>query len=102
MGGGGASLALVSGYVLAACLATADLEPGLAAYEEWMRPLVRDVQDIPRWIVPFAYPRTRLGVSARRVFDRVITSSVLAPLMARFTRIADTDRPLPPLPVARP
>jgi 2-polyprenyl-6-methoxyphenol hydroxylase-like FAD-dependent oxidoreductase len=60
MGGGGASLALVSGYVLAASLSTTEpdrLDAALAAYEQWMRPLVDDVQNLPRWIVPFAYPR---------------------------------------------
>ncbi|MFD5095818.1 FAD-dependent oxidoreductase [Amycolatopsis thailandensis] len=98
MGGGGASLALVSGYVLAACLSgTGSLTTGLAAYEAWMRPLVDDVQQLPRWIKPFAFPRTRLGLALRRMADKVLMSPVLAPLTARFTRIAQTDRELPPL-----
>ncbi|PZF60120.1 FAD-binding monooxygenase [Curtobacterium sp. MCBD17_034] len=45
MGGGGASLALTSGYVLAASLSdpeTRTLDDALAAYESWMRPLVVD------------------------------------------------------------
>ncbi len=98
MGGGGASLALVSGYVLAACLSgtgSGSLTPGLTAYENWMRPLVDDVQGLPRWIKPFAFPRTRLGLALRRAADKALMSPVLAPLMARFTRIADTDRTLP-------
>ncbi|MCS7482925.1 FAD-dependent oxidoreductase [Umezawaea endophytica] len=101
MGGGGASLALVSGYVLAACLSdTADTDAAFAAYEEWMRPLVDDVQNLPRWIVPFAYPRTRLGLSLRRLVDKAITSRLLAPLTAKLTQVAETTRPLPAITLA--
>lgn len=99
MGGGGASLALTSGYVLAASL---DQHPGdraaaLQAYEEWMRPLVDDVQTMPRWLIPFAYPQSRAGVAARRVVDKVISSSLFEPVAARLTDVADTDRELPHL-----
>ncbi len=98
MGGGGATLALVSGYVLAACLSGTDsgsLKPGLTAYENWMRPLVDDIQQLPRWIKPFAFPRTRLGLALRRAADKALMSPVLAPLTTRFARIAHTDRTLP-------
>ncbi|EMD26473.1 FAD-dependent oxidoreductase [Amycolatopsis azurea] len=100
MGGGGASLALVSGYVLAASLSgtgSSSLPTGLAAYEAWMRPLVDDVQQLPRWIKPFAFPRTRLGLALRRAADKALMSPVLAPLTAKFTRIAHTDSALPPI-----
>ncbi|MFD4636384.1 FAD-dependent monooxygenase [Lentzea sp. NPDC058436] len=98
MGGGGASLALVSGYVLAASLSgSARLDGGLAAYEEWMRPLVDDVQNLPRWILPFAYPRTRLGLRLRRLADKALTSRLLAPLTAKATQVAASDRALPAL-----
>ncbi|UOX93067.1 FAD-dependent monooxygenase [Amycolatopsis sp. FBCC-B4732] len=99
MGGGGASLALTSGYVLAACLSTAEPEEALAAYEDWMRPLVDDVQHLPRWIVPIAYPRTRAGLRLRRLGDKVFTSRLFAPVAAKFTTVAATERPLPPLAV---
>ncbi|MFK0247200.1 FAD-dependent oxidoreductase [Amycolatopsis azurea] len=96
MGGGGASLALVSGYVLAASLSgTGSLTTSLTAYETWMRPLVDDVQQLPRWIKPFAFPQTRLGLAMRRTADKALISPILAPLTARFTRIAHTDRALP-------
>ena len=96
MGGGGASLALISGYVLAARLSSADrFEDGLTAYEEWMRPLVDDVQDFPRWLVRFAYPRTRPGLALRRLADKVVTSRLLSPVTAKFTQVAATTRPLP-------
>ncbi|MEW9263560.1 hypothetical protein AB1207_02250 [Kineococcus endophyticus] len=60
-----------------------------------MRPLVEDVQDLPRGIVGFACPRTRLGLAARRAADEVLTSALLRPLTARLTRVATTDRELP-------
>ncbi|MFD5826150.1 FAD-dependent monooxygenase [Lentzea sp. NPDC060358] len=98
LGGGGASLALVSGYVLAAQLSTSpEAETALAAYEEWLRPLVDDVQNFPGWMVPFAYPRTALGLRLRRVADKVMTSRLLAPLTAKITQVAASDRALPPI-----
>ncbi|MBM9468148.1 FAD-dependent monooxygenase [Nakamurella leprariae] len=98
MGGGGASLALVSGYVLAAQLSTApDVATALGEYEAWMRPLVDDVQHLPPGIEHFAYPKTRLGVAVRRLLDKAITSPPLRPLAARLTQVAETDRPLPVL-----
>ena len=105
MGGGGASLALTSGYVLAASVTgrssdRADLDRALAAFDDWMRPLVDDVQGIPRGIVRFAYPRTRLGLALRHVADKVLLEGPLQGLAAKATRVAETDRELPPVPVA--
>ncbi|WP_420368424.1 FAD-dependent monooxygenase [Curtobacterium sp. L1-20] len=106
MGGGGASLALTSGYVLAASLAGHETDgrldrdatgAALAAFDAWMRPLVDQVQQLPKGIVHFAYPQTRLGLAARRVADAVMTSKPFAPLVAKLIRVADSDRPLPPL-----
>jgi len=101
MGGGGASLALTSGYVLAASVtADKDLDRALGAFDTWMRPLVDTIQGIPKGIVHFAYPQTRLGLAARGVADKVLLSALFRPLAARLTRVADSDRPLPPLPGA--
>ncbi|MGA5648156.1 FAD-dependent monooxygenase [Streptomyces seoulensis] len=98
IGGGGASLALTSGYVLAASLADRpDTEAALTAYESWMRPLVDSVQKLPPGVVRLAHPRTRFGLAVRTGVMRALTSSLLAPVTARFTRVADTDRPLPPI-----
>ncbi|NIJ04507.1 FAD-dependent monooxygenase [Frigoribacterium faeni] len=101
MGGGGASLALTAGYVLAAQLAGhQDQEAALAAYETWMRPLVDDVQDLPRGLTAFAYPQTRAGLAARGVADKVMTSRLLRPVAATLTQVAETDRELPALDLA--
>ena len=62
-----------------------------------MRPLVDDVQTMPRWVIPFAYPQSRAGVAARRVVDKVISSSLFEPVAAKLTDVAETDRELPPL-----
>lgn len=97
MGGGGASLALISGYVLAASLSGS--EGGLAAYEEWMRPLVDDVQNFPGWLVSFAYPQTRLGLRLRHLADKAFTSRLLAPLTAKMTQVAASERALPAIAV---
>jgi len=99
MGGGGASLALTSGYVLAAYLSTNphDLETALTSYEKWLRPLVDDVQSLPRGLQYFAYPQTRLGLAARGVVDKVIASRLLRPIAAKLTRVAETKQVLPAL-----
>lgn len=100
MGGGGASLALTAGYVLAAQLAATpeDQTRALGDYDTWMRPLVDDVQHIPRGITRFAYPRTRLGLAARGIADKVLLSKPLRPVAAKFTEVAQTERELPPIP----
>lgn len=99
IGGGGASLALTSGYVLAAFLRQHpdDVEHALAAYQQWLRPLVDDVQNIPPGIRYFAYPKTHVGLALRRVADRILTSRLFRPIAARFTQVAETDRTLPAL-----
>ncbi|WP_144711643.1 FAD-dependent monooxygenase [Curtobacterium pusillum] len=101
MGGGGSSLALTGGYVLAASLAAQDADRAFAAYEEWMRPLVDRIQTMPPGIKRFAYPQTRAGLAAQRVAHHVLTSRPVAPLMARLTHTADADQPLPALDVTR-
>jgi len=98
MGGGGASLALTSGYVLAAYLASHDddaVEAALVDYGQWMRPLVDDVQKLPRGLKYFAYPQTRFGLRVRGLLDRALTSPLLKPLTAKFTQVAHTDQELP-------
>jgi len=98
LGGGGASLALTSGYILAAYLSGASaggIEAALANYEEWLRPVVGDVQKLPPGLHPFAFPKTKLGLKIRELFMKVITSKPVAPLTAKFASVADTDQQLP-------
>lgn len=103
LGGGGASLALTAGYVLAAELAAADGDPAraLPAFQEWMRPLVDQVQSLPPGLDHFAFPRSAAGLALRRLADAVLLSAPLRPLAARLTRVADTDQVLPAMPTDR-
>ena len=87
MGGGGASLALIGGYALAASLtddANDDPTSALAAYERWMRPLADRVGRTPKALVRFAYPRTRAGLVARGIADRLVTATILRTLVQRL------------------
>ena len=87
MGGGGASLALTGGYALAAALtdpANDDPDSALAAYERWMRPLADRVGRTPKVLVRFAYPRTRAGLAARGIADRLVTATILRTLVQRL------------------
>lgn len=104
LGGGGASLALTGGYVLAAFLSQIEgrpdrdaLDHALGQMGEWMRPLVDQVQGIPRGMLRLAYPRTRLGLGARDVLMKIMTSPPLSHVTAKFGQVADTDQELPPL-----
>ncbi len=99
MGGGGATLALVSGYVLAAYLATEDdLATALERHETWMRPLVDQIQGIPRGVTRMAFPESRLGLLAQDLVLKVMTSPPLRGAAERFSQVADTDQELPPWP----
>ncbi|WP_433796163.1 FAD-dependent oxidoreductase [Actinoplanes sp. CA-252034] len=61
LGGGGTSLAMVGGYVLAACLGRAEVGDALRGYEQWMRPLIEDAQKLPPGTPGLFYPRSALG-----------------------------------------
>lgn len=104
MGGGGSSLALAGGYVLAAFLSQVDgpvdrdrLDEALSSFDGWMRPLVDQIQGIPRGMLRLAYPHTRLGLAARGVLMKAMTAPPLSHLTARFGQVADTDQELPTL-----
>jgi len=100
MGGGGASLALIGGYALAVSLsgaASTDLTGALGAYEKWMRPLTDRVGRTPQALVRFAYPRTRLGLAARSIADRLVTATILRTLVQRLhAGKKDDERPALP------
>ncbi|CAM3700647.1 FAD-dependent oxidoreductase [Nocardioides zeicaulis] len=98
IGGFGTSLALIGAYVLAAELARAEsVDGGLASYEEWLRPLVDDVQDLPPGTPRLANPRSRLGVALFNAGTRLAAAGPVRALASRFTSSTSTDRELPPL-----
>lgn len=65
--GTGTSLAMAGAYVLAGEIGRCkgDLAAGLAAYEEQMRPLVRDSHKVPPFITTFMAPQTAWGIWVR-------------------------------------
>lgn len=65
--GGGTTLAMVGGYVLAGEIAKAkgDWGVGLKGYEEVMRPMMTDLQKIPLFVQTIMAPQTVWGVWVR-------------------------------------
>lgn len=101
VGGVGTSLALVGAYVLAAELSQladgASPEAAFKAYEEWMRPLADDAQDLPPGTPGIANPETRLGVALFRAGTRVAATKPVRALASRLTAGPEPDRALPEL-----
>jgi 2-polyprenyl-6-methoxyphenol hydroxylase-like FAD-dependent oxidoreductase len=100
LGGGGTSLAMLGGYVLAAYLSQAQpagLGAALTRYEEWMRPLIADAQKLPPGTPGLFYPRSEAGVRAVRLAARIGSLGVLRKLTSRIGHVARTDQPLPPM-----
>jgi 2-polyprenyl-6-methoxyphenol hydroxylase-like FAD-dependent oxidoreductase len=97
LAGGGTSLALVGGYVLAASLDAAgdDLQEGFRRYEEWMRPFVEGVQDLPKGTPDLFYPESPFGVGVLRTMQRVMASPPFRRIGARAAHVAQTDQKLP-------
>lgn len=86
IGGGGTSLAITGAYVLAAMLSQEDGEHTRAfqRFEEWMRPLVTDAQDLPPGTPRLAAPTSWLGVRALRLGLRL---AALPPMRTIATRL---------------
>lgn len=102
IGGFGTSLALIGAYVLAAQLQRSpSYAEAFAAYEEWLRPLVDDVQDLPPGTPRIANPRTRLGVALFRAGTRVAASGPVRALASRLASDPAPDRELPELDAVR-
>jgi 2-polyprenyl-6-methoxyphenol hydroxylase-like FAD-dependent oxidoreductase len=100
IGGGGTSLALTGGYVLAAFLSQAG--PGehataFARYEEWLRPLVEEAQDLPPGVPRIAAPQTRAGVRALRWGTKVASLPPVRTLASRLTSGPESAATLPEL-----
>lgn len=104
IGGGGAALALVGAYALAAHLSHQAPGTGgdgvsraLVDYERWMRPVVADVQDLPPGVPALATPRSRAGVALFRLATRVGSSAPVQRLAARLTSGPGEGTALPEL-----
>lgn len=100
--GAGTSLALVGAYVLAVELSrlSAGRPPreAFARWEDWMRPMVQDAQDLPPGTPRLANPETRLGTALLRLGTKVAASRPVRSLAGRLTSGPDDERGLPDLP----
>ena len=97
IGGFGTSLALIGAQVLAAQLNKAPYDEAFAAYEEWLRPLVDDVQDLPPGTPRLANPRSRLGVALFRTGTKLAATAPAQAAFAKLSGDSRSDRTLPDL-----
>ncbi|CAF9922525.1 MAG: hypothetical protein GOMPHAMPRED_002595 [Gomphillus americanus] len=72
--GTGTSLAIGGAYVLAGEIHRhkGDLTAGLKAYEERMRPIIKDMQVVPPGVLTFMAPQTAWGISIRNLIFRFV------------------------------
>ncbi|MET0766757.1 MAG: FAD-dependent monooxygenase [Aeromicrobium sp.] len=100
LGGGGTSLAITGAYVLAAYLSQhepGDHEQAFAEYEEWMRPLVEDAQDLPPGTPRIAAPTTRAGAQVLKWGTKIAALPTVQKLASTLTSGPEAERELPVL-----
>lgn len=108
IGGGGSSLALIGGYVLAAFLSQseshdlASIKSCLDKYEQWMRPIIDKAQHLPPGAPDFFYPQTKLGVGTMQTFIRIASFGPFRKLASRIGHVARTKQQLPDMRIAQP
>ena len=73
--GTGTSLAIAGAYILAGevCKHKGDLQAGLRAYEERMRPIIKDLQKIPPGVFTLLAPQTAWGIQLRNTLFMVVS-----------------------------
>jgi 2-polyprenyl-6-methoxyphenol hydroxylase-like FAD-dependent oxidoreductase len=96
LGGIGATLAVVGGYVLACELArTDDSSEALASYEANLRPFVEKAQNIKKIVPRIANPHSRLGLAFMHATVKLAAAPLVKDLMARFLADRSGDIELP-------
>ena len=103
LGGGGTSLAMTGGYVLAAYLSQAEPDgyaDALARYEQWMRPLIEDTQKLPPGTPSLFYPNSKAAVHLLRLMARIGSTALLRRLTSRLSHVARTNQKLPEIHLA--
>lgn len=91
--GGGTSLALTGGYMLAGelCKHAGDLGAALGEYEERMRPLVTEFQKIPPFVGTIMAPQTAWGIWLRNHIFAVVAWSGIAGFLQKYLGAAFAD-----------
>jgi 2-polyprenyl-6-methoxyphenol hydroxylase-like FAD-dependent oxidoreductase len=97
IGGGGTSLALTGAYVLAAFLSQGGHQEAFSRYDEWMRPLAEDAQDLPPGVPRIAAPESRSGVQVLRLSTKVAALPAVRTIAQRLTSGAESEQELPEL-----
>ena len=98
--GGGTSLALTGAYVLAGEVAkhAGDLAAGLKAYEQQMRPLIKELQKIPPFIPNILAPQTAWGIWLRNHAFAFIAWTGIAEFAQKYFGAAFATTETYPLP----
>lgn len=98
--GGGTSLALVGGYMLAGELLkhSHDLAEGVRAYEEQMQPLIKEMQSTPPFIQTFLAPQTAWGIWIRNNLFAFIAWTGLVELAQKYLGGAFASTETVPIP----
>ncbi|WJH38511.1 FAD-dependent monooxygenase (plasmid) [Aliirhizobium terrae] len=96
LGGIGATLAVVGGYVLAGELARSEHHgEALARYEGHLRPFVEKAQNIKKIVPRIANPHSRFGLAFMHATVKLAAAPVVKDLMARFLANRSDDIDLP-------
>lgn len=98
--GGGTSLALTGAYILAGELSKhgGDIETGLRAYEEQMKPLITDLQKIPRLVGTIMAPQTVWGIWIRNHIFAAVAWTGIADFLGKYLAPAFADQKGFPVP----
>ena len=91
--GGGTSLAIAGGYLLAGEIARhkGNLAAGLQGYEEQMRPIIDDLQKIPPFIPGIMAPQTAWGIWLRNYIFAFIAWTRVLEFAQKFFASAFAD-----------
>ena len=93
--GGGTSLALAGAYMLAGKLRIheGDVEAGLEGYEQQMRPIIKELQKIPPFVLSIMAPQTAWGIWLRNYIFAFIAWTGLAEIIPKYlgAAFASTD-----------
>lgn len=96
LAGMGTTLAVVGAYALAGELARADdVRAGFAAYERYMRPMVKEAQSIPKIVPRLMNPRSRLGIRVLHGTVKVASSSGVRAIAAKIASRNGEGQALP-------
>jgi 2-polyprenyl-6-methoxyphenol hydroxylase-like FAD-dependent oxidoreductase len=84
--GGGTSLAMTGGYILAGELGKHphDIAAGLQGYEELMKPFIAEMQKIPPLVFTIVAPQTRWGIWIRNCIFAAVAWSGVADFAQRY------------------